>query len=344
MPRHEKPMKRAPALIVLAVCNLFLCCALIATLMALAHARDQAVPAIGQPEPDKEAPAVQAETEGGGIPIETFKKYALEYNVPTEFIQRFFPEHLVYPENKAFHYIPVDFSLPQNEYNWDNLVRVGEKGEVQYQVDGKPAAKKGIDVSEYQGEIDWEKVKADGVEYAIIRLGYRGYGTGKLVLDQFYERNMEEAAKYGVETGVYFFSQALSEEEAVEEARMVLENLEGRTVSYPVIIDMEDVPADARTSHLGMEEYTQIAIAFCEEIKKAGYTPMIYANTKWFASRLDLSKLTGYQKWFAQYYKTPFFPYEFQMLQYTYQGTVDGIKGDVDLNLCFTDYTDKQDS
>ena len=188
-------------------------------------------------------------------------------------------------------------------------------------------------------EIDWEKVAADGVEYAFIRLGIRGYGEGKLILDDAYERNAEEALDSGLDVGVYFFTQAKNREEAVEEAEFVLEHVKNYDISYPVVLDVEEVAEDsARTADMDKQAWTEVCIAFCERIKEAGYTPMIYGNLKTFFLMLDMEQLEGYEKWFA-YYRTPlYFPYEFSIWQYTSTGRVDGIKGDVDLNVSMKDW------
>ena len=226
-----------------------------------------------------------------------------------------------------------------NNYNWDNLVLLDTSHkEYEYQEYGVTKTIKGIDVSRHQGNIDWEKVAADGVEYAFLRVGYRGYETGKALEDENFQQNAKGANEAGVPIGAYFFSQAVNAEEAVEEAEMALESLKGFDIAYPIAIDLEDVPDGSRTSDMTREDYTEVAIAFCERIKEAGYTPMIYCNSRWFTMNLDLSQLTEYNKWFAQYYNRPFFPYDFQIWQYTSTGKVDGIAGDVDMNISFVRY------
>lgn len=327
----EKTVRKKKTGLALSVAlNLLLCIALIITAVFLSKEKASSNVLAANV-------AVQQEIiDNEMIPLETFQKNAADFNVSTEFIQRFFTDKIVYKDESGIVYADVDESLPKNSYNWENLVREENK-RIRYLDDG---AKVGIDVSKYQGEIDWEKVKADGIDYAILRLGYRGYGTGKMVLDETYEDNLENAEKAGMDIGVYYFTQAITPEEAVEEAEMVLEYIKGHRILYPVIVDIEDVPSgEARTAGLTRDEITEILIAFCERIKQEGYTPMIYANTKWLVSKMDLARLTDYDKWLAQYYRTPFFPYEFHMWQYSSTGTVDGIEGNVDLNICFRDYT-----
>ncbi|MDR0357438.1 MAG: glycoside hydrolase family 25 protein, partial [Clostridiales Family XIII bacterium] len=177
---------------------------------------------------------------------------------------------------------------------------------------------------------------ADGVEFAMIRAGYRGYDTGRLVEDEFFDANMSGASDAGIKVGVYLFSQAVTEAEALEEAETVIDAVAPYDVTFPVVFDMEEIAGrTARTDGLTTEEVTDLAIAFCERIAQAGYEPMIYANPKQFVSRMDLSRLEPYDKWLAQYYKTPSYPYAFSIWQFTNTGSVDGINGDVDLNLAF---------
>lgn len=284
----------------------------------------------------KQVQLQQAYEDGDAIAMETFKQYADQYGVSTEFLQRFFDDAVVYRDTGGIVYAPIDEDLPKNSYDFNNLVDVN--GILEYQEDGVSKGIKGIDVSKHQGDIDWEKVKADGVEYAIIRLGYRGYATGKMLVDENYENNINGALDAGLKVGVYFYSQAISVEEAKEEADLVLENIKDYDITYPVVFDMEEIiDNNVRTSELTTEQRTDITIAFCDKIEKAGYKPVIYANVKWFLAKLDMHKLIKYDKWFAQYRDLPFFPYDFDMWQYGL-GKVDGIKGNADLNISFKDY------
>ena len=197
----------------------------------------------------------------------------------------------------------------------------------------------GIDVSEYQGEIDWQKVKASGIDYTIIRLGNRGYTAGGIYLDSYFESNIKGALDAGLDVGVYFFSQAITVEEAREEAQFVLTHLKGYDITYPVVFDWEDLgTASARTNGLESETLSQCATAFCDMISEAGYMPMIYFTSYIGYVKYDLSRVQDYEFWFAQYSGTPSFYYDYQMWQYTSSGTVDGISGDVDMNVCFKNY------
>lgn len=271
------------------------------------------------------------------ITLKEMQSYAAKYSLPAQYVQRFFDNYFVFQSGSGLQYIPVDPKYPRNKYDFNNLVRY-DTGEYKYVVDGKSKALKGIDVSEFQGDIDWQKVKADGVHFAFIRVGYRGYGTGKLNMDQKFQQNMRGAAAAGIPIGVYFYSQAISRAEAVEEANLVLQSIEGYDLRYPVVIDMEDAGySTARTNNMSKQTATDVADTFCATIQRAGYRPMIYTNSRWFISRLDMDRLP-YDRWLAQYYQHPFFPYQFNIWQYTGKGRVNGINGDVDMNLCFVNY------
>lgn len=193
----------------------------------------------------------------------------------------------------------------------------------------------GVDVSVFQGDIDWEQVKAAGYEFAILRIGYRGYGEeGTLNADEKFEQNLENARKAGIDVGVYFFSQAVNEEEAKEEADFVLEHLKGQELQMPVVYDPEHILEDeARTDGVTGEQFTQNAKVFCKEIEEAGYDAMIYSNMLWEAYELDLEKLLDYPVWYADYEELPQTPYRFSMWQYSSTGSVTGIEGNVDLNI-----------
>ena len=193
----------------------------------------------------------------------------------------------------------------------------------------------GIDVSYYQKKIDWEKVAEDGIDFAMIRLGYRGYEDGDLAIDSRFKENLRGARKADLDVGVYFFSQAISVEEAVEEAKYVIRHIRGRGVNYPIVFDMEPIPGAHRIDDLTVMERTEIADAFCQIIERNGYTPMIYGNPSWLSSKLDLRYLTRYPVWLANYADTTDYPYDFQIWQYTDRGKVKGIRGKVDLNLLF---------
>ncbi len=342
LPERKKRSRGFTALLIFS--NLLLCLALAAsvflTLRSERREDQRAAAAMAQADNlQKELEEAQShidELEATTIPIETFKGYAQQYGIGSEFIQRFFDDVIVYKDSNGIVYQPIDDTLAKNSYDWQNLTR--ENGRIHYYPETGPGALTGIDVSTHQGAIDWEKVAADGIDFAMIRLGFRGYGeSGVLKLDDRFEENLTGAKAAGLKVGVYFFSQAITVEEGLEEAKLVLDTLQGRELDFPVVFDQEEIyEADARTDNLDPSTASDIAVAFCDAVKDGGYNPMIYANTRWFVSQMDFSRLDGYSKWLAQYYRTPFFPYQFQIWQYTSSGSVDGIQGNVDLNLCFT--------
>ena len=247
--------------------------------------------------------------------------------------------------NSERYYIPINDKVAECSYDWDRLDTSDPNNWTYLDENGSKLSIRGIDVSKYQGTIDWKKVAAAGVEFAIIRLGYRGMNEGTLELDPVFEKNMEEAAAAGIKTGVYFFSQAITKEEAEEEADFVIRAVKKYNVTYPVIFDTERVATyNARANGLSYEDRTDMCITFCDRIAAAGYTPMIYANTKYMIMGINLERLEKYDKWFAVYSDKITFPYDFQMLQYSESGSIPGIKGNVDLDISFVDYSKADDS
>lgn len=247
-------------------------------------------------------------------------------------------------EPELFHFVDVNGTQYQTEivenaakhsYNWDYLQY--DANGISYTGDNNYIVRKGIDVSKWQGDVDWKKVKAAGYDFAFIRLGYRGYGEeGTIKLDATFRQNMQNARKYGIDLGVYFFSQAINEAEAIEEANFVLDALKNYKLQLPIVFDPELINgADARTDDVTGEQFTKNTIAFCETIKQAGYEPMVYSNMYWQAYLFDMTQLQDYPFWYADYEVEPQTPYEFSFWQYSDTGIVDGIEGNVDLNLQF---------
>jgi GH25 family lysozyme M1 (1,4-beta-N-acetylmuramidase) len=201
-------------------------------------------------------------------------------------------------------------------------------------------SKMGVDVSHYQGSIDWEKVKAAGYEFAFVRIGFRGYGSaGTLNPDKRYKENLTGALDAGLDVGVYFFSQAVSEAEAAEEAEYVLQLLDEADIpldrlTLPIVFDPENILDDAaRTDDVTGEQFTKNAVAFCERIREAGAAPMIYCNMLWEAYKLDLGALSDYPVWYADYEELPQTPYAFEFWQYSESAHVDGIPEAVDTDI-----------
>ena len=211
---------------------------------------------------------------------------------------------------------------------------------LQYMQDGQVVSHKGIDVSKHQGNIDWTKVAADGVEFAFIRVGLRGYGTeGKLVEDEYFEQNVKGALQAGIKVGVYFYSQAITDEELLEEANLVLEKVKPYNIELPIVFDVEKVSGGkGRANELSVEERTRLTALFCQTIQDAGYKPMIYHNMEMGTLMLDLGQLEQYDKWFAYYNDDLYYPYAYKVWQYSEKGAVDGINEEVDLNIWFGDF------
>jgi len=234
-----------------------------------------------------------------------------------------------------WHDAEIDSSVPMHDYDWNCLSNT-EEG-IFYENDERYEIRKGIDVSYHQGKIDWDKVKAAGYEFAIIRVGYRGYGvSGSIKVDKEFHDNIKNAQRVGMDVGVYFFSQAINEEEAKEEAEFVLQQLSGLTLQLPVVYDPELIRHTvARTDNVTGEQFTENTLVFCDILETAGYETMIYSNMVWEAFIFDMQKLSDYTFWYADYEKTPQTPYKFTFWQYTCEGIVDGIDGYVDLNVQF---------
>ncbi len=223
----------------------------------------------------------------------------------------------------------------QSPYDW-SAVTSDAKGRKYYYPDGILSSRFGIDVSSYSGTIDWESAAADGVEFAIVRLGYRGYTEGGLFVDDQYEANLFGARAQAVPVGAYFFSSAIDEDEAREEARYALELLDGFELDYPLVYDQETVSElFGRANWLSNNQYTANAQAFCEEVTAAGYEAMIYGNQR-YLNKLDLEVLAPYPIWYAEYgVSAPTDEIDLAIWQYADSGPVAGISGPVDLNIQF---------
>ncbi len=241
--------------------------------------------------------------------------------------------HFVDAHGKEYD-VQIRPDIEKHSYDWEKLDRDG--GRMIYE-DGVYTSRMGIDVSHYQGEIDWNKVKDSGISFVFLRIGYRGYGTeGKLCSDERFEENLQGAQDVGLDVGVYFFSQAVNEDEALEEADFVINRLKGTELQLPVVYDPERIQdVQARTDDVTGEQFTRNTIVFCDAVENAGYTPMIYSNMVWEAFEYDLTQLSDLPIWYADYEAVPQTPYRFSFWQYSESGSVNGIEGNVDLNLEF---------
>ena len=223
-------------------------------------------------------------------------------------------------------------ALPKNTFNTDGFY---ELDGIRYYHGGDLVGVAGVDVSAYQTSVDWSAVKEAGIDFAMVRVGYRGYSSGELDEDDYFLSHLEGAIEAGLHVGVYFFSQALTPDEAREEAQYVLDKIEGYALQYPVVFDWEEMHVPARTDEMNMLMLTSCAQAFCETVEAAGYRAGVYFNQAYGYGQLNLVSLKDYVFWLAEYADTPAFAYDFQIWQYTNEGQVPGIEGPVDLNIAF---------
>ncbi|MDO5545892.1 MAG: glycoside hydrolase family 25 protein [Eubacteriales bacterium] len=226
------------------------------------------------------------------------------------------------PENPTIPPDPNPYNRYDFQYNRHNYLLLQN-------VDSSP----GIDVSAHQGDIDWAAVKNSGIEFAIIRLGYRGYGSGKLVEDDYARKNLKEAKEAGLKIGAYFFSQALDIKEVDEEIQFILNMLADATLDMPIVLDWEIPAEDARTKNMDARTLTDIQLHFCGQMKKMGFQPMIYFNWHQSENLYYLSELEDYPFWLALYQDRMTYPWKVEMWQWTSSGKVPGINGNVDINV-----------
>ena len=217
-----------------------------------------------------------------------------------------------------------------------------ENGFIVYNENGQRASTTGIDISSYSGEVDWNRVKNAGIDFVMVRLGGRGYGDeGSLYSDAKAADYISGAQAAGIKTGGYFFSQAITEDEAREEALYCQQILGGLKLDFPLAYDWEIIKEDAaRTDSLTAEQATSCALAFCAKAKELGFKPLLYASDEEFSKKYDMSRLSDCDVWYCEYADEPHFPYRFSMWQYSKTATVDGIEGNADLDLCFTNMAD----
>ena len=190
----------------------------------------------------------------------------------------------------------------------------------------------GIDISEWVQDVDFRELKKAGVDFVILRVGYRGYETGSFVLDSRLKEYLKNASRAGLKMGAYFVSQAVNEEEAIEEAQLVLEQVMGYSMEMPLYIDMEAVTEAARTDSLTVNARTKIVQAFCDEIERSGCRAGVYANEAWFTEKMDYEKLKKYDIWLAKYTDTLSTDLSINVWQYSSQGQLPGAELFVDLN------------
>ena len=228
-----------------------------------------------------------------------------------------------------------------NTYTADNLV-TDENGIPAYYENGQKISHLGIDLSEFQGDVDFAAMKEAGVEFVMLRIGGRYYGDdGVLYTDKNFDINYEKAKAAGLKVGVYFFSQAISAEDAKQEANYTLEKLNKRALDYPIGFDWENIQEEAaRTDSVTGDQLTDIAEAFCDTVTEAGYKAIVHSNTSQMLIMYDFETMKDYDFWLADYREFPTMYYKFDMWQYSKEGKIAGVEGTVDMNISFTDFTE----
>lgn len=282
--------------------------------------------------------------EGNEYTLFQLKKMLSEGRGVNSALRELYADHIVYVYNSEYVFLPINEKLSKNQLKKENFY-VNDGDTETYTIkyidkENEFEAYNGVDVSKFQGDIDWELVKEDGIDFAFIRAGFRGYETGVINEDDKCRQNLENATKSGIKAGVYFFTQAVNEQEAIEEADFVIDIIKDYNIQYPVALDLEVVNDEtARTKSLTKEERIKIVKAFCDTVKAAGYTPMLYGNLATMFSLVEYEEAVEYEKWFAYYDTELYFPYELGIWQYSCTGKVNGIEEACDLNLSFKDYS-----
>lgn len=245
-------------------------------------------------------------------------------------------------------WLPVLADVPLSAHPAENMVETDKGRMLSFDAEGNLNALTGIDISAHNIVNDWAAVKADGIDFVMLRIGYRGYGvgTGKLSKDPKFREYYRAAKDAGLLVGAYFFSQAVTEEEAVEEAILSAQQLEGCELDFPVAFDWELIFHDkdgARTDNVPVDTLTDCVLAYCQNLESFGFRTMVYQNKRTSLFKFDLPRLNGIPFWLAEYGDGPTYVYNYDMWQYSCNGTVAGISGNVDLNLCFQDFSKEGD-
>ncbi|MCM1135945.1 MAG: hypothetical protein NC400_10270 [Clostridium sp.] len=235
----------------------------------------------------------------------------------------------------------ISDKIPLYTYDFTNLKITA--GKMEYYQDGEKNSSLGVELSENSGTVDFEALKASGVDFVMLRLGSRGYETGLLTLDKNFVTNITQAQNAGLEVGVYFFSQAVTEKEAAEEAEFVTSNLIPYKISYPVAFDMEYIVNDeARIDSLDEEQKTAVAKSFLSYIEREGYRPMLYGSKDWILGELLPEKLLeDYDVWLSDQSPVPDYPYQFRLWKYAVRQKINGVENDAPYIISFIDYTRK---
>jgi len=247
---------------------------------------------------------------------------------------------LLVAEDGTEEWVDINPYLTKNSYDYTGLVY--QYPIMKYYEDSEKVSKVGVSVSADDGDINFQKLKKAGVDFVMVRIGSRGYGSGDLLADDMFYENVNKATEAGMDFGVTFYSQAITKEEALEEADRVIEGLQGFTVVYPVAFDMEYVKNDtARVQGLSREQKTEIAKTFMDAVQQVGYKVILYGDKEWLIRKLDLTKLIAYDVWLSQEQDTPDYPYKYTMWEYTKNAKIDGMEEPAHLCVCLIDYASK---
>lgn len=230
--------------------------------------------------------------------------------------------------------------LPKNDYDYTNLV--SQSGRMAYYTDSRVTSYLGVTIDKYDDYVDFGLLRDDGIDYVMVRVGVRGYGTGTITLDDYYTDNISRANQAGLNVGLYFTSQAITVEEATEEAVALISVAQENKITYPLAIDIGFILNDtSRIEDLSKTEKTEIIRAFADTVKEAGFNCVIHADKEFLIKEIDLSKFSDVDIWLDNNGDLPDYPYAFTMWEYASNGTVNGISGPADLSISFIDYTQK---
>ncbi|MBR5420344.1 MAG: glycoside hydrolase family 25 protein [Lachnospiraceae bacterium] len=257
---------------------------------------------------------------------------------PSTAVRSLITDYAFYSVTGGYEFQKLLDEVPRNDVDWDDLVKDEEDGSIRYMPGGVEHSWPMIDVSAFQKEIDWQAVADSGIKYAMIRSGFRGYSKGAMFDDDYIEQNLKGATEAGIKIGVYFFSEAITVEEAKEEAQSVLKLIAPYRIDLPVVIDIERITGDtARADQLDKDTRTTVSLAFLDEVAAAGYKPMIYCGIYTYFVQLDQSRIWQYPLWFPFYEEKFYFPYKVTCWQYRDDAKVPGIKGGVDMSIWLVD-------
>ena len=355
--KKKKKNPLTPAMVVLAFCLFFTIVISLVLLMLVISSKEGGLSLFGKKEPKSaielgsEEPVpvtytqeevdemVQlARTEGAEEKekeIKSFIRSEAENSNPSlgTILRKMYPESVVYSGDGRFYFEEISDAYPKNPYARENYV-TEDSGYRFYEEAGERKTVLCIDVSSHQGSIDWPKVADSGVGAVMVRAGYRGYGSGKMVEDENAEANVIGALANHMDAGAYFFSQAVNEAEVDEEVAVLLELAKKTGLNGPIAVDVEKIDdSQARGNQLSAEDRTRLVLYFCDKIREAGFEPMIYGNAYSLFHMLNYKDIADIKIWYAFYSDFNYYPYDLDMWQYSNTGKVAGIKSDVDLNV-----------